>query len=481
MPHVDTPQSICRFGIARRDITPPVGMYHRMWGAATHERSTGVHRPLEAAAMIFAPLEAAGPGEELVLVALDHCLLRHREMQALLAEVCARAGVAEGQLYVCFSHTHGAGLIDPAREKLPGGELIAGYLRQLTQRIVEAVTEARAGLGAATITYASGRCHLAAQRDFWDEKAASFVCGFNPAASADDTVLVARVTGADGKLLASVVNFACHPTTLAWQNTLISPDFVGAMRETIERDTNAPCVFLQGASGDLGPREGFVGDVGVADRNGRQLAYAVLATLEAMPPPRSRFNYTGAVRSGATIGTWAHQPLPEEAVAQKTLWRFRTITVDVPYRADLPKRDEILTHRARWLAEEASAEKAGDALKARDAHAMVERADRELSRIAEKVGGPTLPVTMMLWKTGDAFWLAIEGEHYQNLQTELRQRFPGVPIVVITIANGTRPIYLPCASAYGKGIYQETIALLAPGCLEQVIEEAGRAIDAWLR
>ena len=42
--HVETPQSICRFGIAVGDITPPVGIYHRMWGAATHERAEGIHR-----------------------------------------------------------------------------------------------------------------------------------------------------------------------------------------------------------------------------------------------------------------------------------------------------------------------------------------------------------------------------------------------------------------------------------------------------
>ena len=43
---VNTPQSRCRVGIAGGDITPPVGIYHRMWGAATHDRATAVHRPL---------------------------------------------------------------------------------------------------------------------------------------------------------------------------------------------------------------------------------------------------------------------------------------------------------------------------------------------------------------------------------------------------------------------------------------------------
>src|SRR6202008_789756 len=103
-----------------------------------------------------------------------------------------------------------------------------------------------------------------------------------------------------------VVNYACHPTTLAWDNTLISPDFPGALREVVEQATGAPCVFLQGASGDLGPRQGFVGDTAVADRNGRQPGFAVLAALEALPPPASRFAYTGSVVSGATLGSWAH-------------------------------------------------------------------------------------------------------------------------------------------------------------------------------
>src|SRR5581483_9438600 len=107
-----------------------------------------------------------------------------------------------------------------------------------------------------------------------------FVCGFNPGGPVDDTVLVGRITGDDGRMIGTVVNYACDPTTLAWENTLISPDYVGAMREVVEQATGAPCQFLQGASGDIGPREGFVGDVAVADRNGRQLGYAALVALE---------------------------------------------------------------------------------------------------------------------------------------------------------------------------------------------------------
>src|SRR3954471_17107334 len=109
MPHVDFPQTFCQGAVARRDITPPVGIYHRMWGAATHDRSTGVHRPLTATAVVLRPLD--GDDDEQVVVALDHCLLWAREMNALLTAVSAQAGVAVDRLQMAFSHTHGAGLM----------------------------------------------------------------------------------------------------------------------------------------------------------------------------------------------------------------------------------------------------------------------------------------------------------------------------------------------------------------------------------
>ena len=59
---VNTPQSRCHFALAWADITPPVGIYHRMWGAAKHERATGVHRPLRATVAVFAPMERGESG-----------------------------------------------------------------------------------------------------------------------------------------------------------------------------------------------------------------------------------------------------------------------------------------------------------------------------------------------------------------------------------------------------------------------------------
>ncbi len=478
--HVTSPQSRCRFGIARCDITPPVGIYHRMWGAAAHDRATGIHRPLTATAMCFQALAGAAieGDDEQVLVALDHCLLWAGELQSLTAHVGQAARLDPRRLVVTFSHTHAAGLMGLERESLPGGELIRPYLDELARRVAEVVIEARRLAAPATLVYGVGRCPLAAHRDMWDEESRQFVCGFNPAGEADDTVLVVRATADDGRAMATVVNYACHPTTLAWDNTLISPDYPGAMRETIEQATGVPCVFLQGASGDLGPREGFVGDTAVADRNGRQLGYAALAALEALPPPGTRFEYAGPVVSGATIGTWAHRPLDEADSAANACWRQRRWTIRLPYRPGLPTREATLTERRQWQEREAAARTAGDDPQAAQCRSMVERLDRRLVRLAG-ISGEAFDLPLALWQIGPAVWLAVEGEPYSRLQTELRRRFPETPLVVSVLAGGGRPAYLPPRDLYDTGIYQETIAVLAPGALEGIIDAAARQIEGW--
>ena len=112
MTAVETPQSVCRVGIARADVTPPVGIYHRMWGAATHDRATGVHRPLLATALWVGPAEGES-GDPQLLLALDHCILDGTELirirekagevmravAALLSPGSGRAG-AEGAAVV---------------------------------------------------------------------------------------------------------------------------------------------------------------------------------------------------------------------------------------------------------------------------------------------------------------------------------------------------------------------------------------------
>ena len=253
---VRAPTSRLRLGHARADITPPVGIYHRMWGAARHDRPTGVHRPLLADVLALAPLadgsggggapaagapgDAAGGGRVLLRAHLDLVGLPRHRHGALVAAIAGAAGVPEEDVVVAYSHTHSAGWLTDDRLPLPGGELIPPFLETLAERLAGAAREAVAALAPVTVTYATGRSAVGAERDYWDEGRGHFVCGLNPDPARPDVpgggepdgepLVVARCTAEDGRTVATLVNYGCHPTTLAWENSLISPDFVGAMR-----------------------------------------------------------------------------------------------------------------------------------------------------------------------------------------------------------------------------------------------------------
>src|SRR6516225_8499872 len=127
MNRVDTPQTRCRAGAARGDITPPVGIYHRMWGAALHDKATSVHRPLLATLLWLEPASGDVALAQLI-VALDHCILDADEITRLRDAVGQAASIQPDQVHISLSHTHGSGWMSRSRAHFPGGELIGSYL-----------------------------------------------------------------------------------------------------------------------------------------------------------------------------------------------------------------------------------------------------------------------------------------------------------------------------------------------------------------
>jgi hypothetical protein len=461
-----------------------------MWGAAMHDRATGVHRPLEATLLWLEPIyarngQAGGHSKAesapAIIVSLDHCVLDTVEMEAIRNAIASAVDVPFESILVTLTHTHGSGWMSRTRSHLPGGEMLGPYLDKLADTLAQLAAEAQSRIQPVSVVYQHGRCDLARHRDYVDPVTGRFVCGFDPGGFSDDTLILASFVNDSGKRLATVVNYACHPTTLAWDNTLISPDWVGAMRETVERDAGGLCLFLQGASGDLGPYEGFVGDTEVADRNGRKVGYSALSTLATMPPPGTEYRYAGAVTSGTEIGTWKYEPAAESDSKSFAAFRWTDFIVELPYRHDLPTIDVTTSERAHWLEQEEAARQAGDEAKVRKCRAEVEQRTRQLTRLDALVPGPSYPLKLKIVLLGDAIWIFVPGELYQVFQRELRSRFAPHPVIVSTLTNDWQPGYIPPASKFGYGIYQEVIAATAAGDLEVLLEAVSRKLVSLIK
>jgi len=442
------PGAHARIGAARRDITPPVGIRARNWGAARTDLATGIHRPILVNALCIVEHDDTAR----FLVTLDLIGLHHGPDRMIRPRILAALGIEEDRLLLHCVHTHAGPSVDTDEAALDGGSLIADYIDAVVGGIIAACRSSRDAAQDCTITWGYGHCDLAGNRDL--PTPVRDLCGFNPALEADDTVAVGRIADSDGHVIAVLVNYACHATTLAWQNSLISSDYVGAARETVEQAVGGVCLFLQGASGELGPKRQYTGDVSIADANGRCLGYAALATLGAMPPPGHELNFTGTVESGAPLATWDSVVAefdPTEAFAR----------IDVPVQLKPEMSADEIAHRWPGI----------------DPIAAEERARRAQRLRVTYAGRGTAHHPVWLWRLGDGIIVAQPGEAYSLLQRELRRRHPNRVLLVMNLTNAPGAMYIPPAAAYDHDRYQVWQTLYDRGALEAIIGHADGAIS----
>src|SRR5262249_35643709 len=109
------PRSFChasfygRIGVARADITPPVGIYARTGGAGRQWLARSIHRALMLTAMTLAP---ATGGQPLVLVEADLGGWKSlHTCRNFLGRICQDLAVAPANLVFALSHTHSAPIL----------------------------------------------------------------------------------------------------------------------------------------------------------------------------------------------------------------------------------------------------------------------------------------------------------------------------------------------------------------------------------
>lgn len=431
-------------GVAQSDITPPIGISSNPWGKSTTAISTGVHRPLMAVALCI-----SGQSDRFI-VTLDLGWIGCHECDVVnfRGRVVKELGITLDDLLVNLSQTHKGPPMCVHEALREGKEFVPDFIEKVISTVIELCKKARTEVAIADITWAYGKCDLGTVRDL-PIGDTDFV-GYNPELTPDHTVAVGRITNLSGKHVATLVNYGCHPTSVGWDSSLISPDYIGRARELVEDSTGAPMLFLLGACGNVAPRRQYSGDVSVADRNGEMLGYSTLATLSRMLPPATELAFTEVIQSGSNLAGWEpravapnttvvatrvhavlkHKPLLDES-QMRELWTTMTAT------------EEFLESRIRKQFE---------------------------MRIDYVMPGGVVHHPVWFWQLGDALVIAHCGEAYLEMARELRRRHPEVVILFLDMTNGPGYIYVPTRSAYERNAYQSSQTLLAPGGFEDLLE-----------
>jgi len=391
-------------------------------------------------------MRANRDAEPLILISLDLGWWRRKEDEWFIrGHLIEHLNVDPARVIIALTHTHSGPSISLGDIDKPGGNVIRPYLQLLRDNIVRIVRDAARSAQPATLAWTYGRCRLAKNRDQFVPELGRFVQGYDERSPADPVLLVGRIVTDEGATLGTVVNYACHPTSIGWESRVISPDFVGSMRELVEANAGGLCMFLQGAAGEMAPRDQFSSDLEVADRNGRELGYAVLSALESMVPPGKRATHTMNLESGSTLGIWEHAADHVPSNVEATIHTVEVPLKQMPTVAEIEKKIELSDDRE-----------------------ILERLRRE-REVRHAVGQEdTTRFPIWLWAAGDTLFLGCPAEPYTLLQRHLRLHFLERAVCVINIANGWYG-YLPPRELYDKEVPTVHQTPFAKGSLEFLI------------
>jgi neutral ceramidase len=337
-------------GAARVAITPPLPVdvlgYVRRPVAPRR-----VHDPLMATGVLLRDGDAT-----VVIIAADLVNLTPAFAERVRKRVARAVGCRPDEVLLNSSHSHAAPW--PGATLKLGGEtddwtdIELGYWESIPDAFASvavqalvAAEEARVGGG---VGHAPG---LAVNRR---ERTADgrTILGWNPEGFIDDSVPTLRVDAIDGRPIATLVGFGCHPVVVGPEVPAIGSDFVGPLREQVEAlRGGGVAVFLQGAAGNVLPLEAFFDTTGPEVPFGRRLgleaAHAVAdAEPRAMEVERLPF---GSVTPISLYRRRAAAEQPRQALA--TVRRVVSLPLLEPpsvaeLEAELAEREADLAARA---------------------------------------------------------------------------------------------------------------------------------------
>ncbi len=225
----------------------------------------GIHDHLYARALIL-----SHGGTTLALLALDLVGMANSHIARIRRAAARRLGIPERSVLVACTHTHAS----PDLQGLWGG-VSAEYAAHLHRRAVLALVQAADSLREVTLRAATipvaGRT---VNRRGWSQT--------------DESLTVLQARDRRKNAVATLVNFAAHPTVTQEENLLISRDFPGVLVDRLEAELGGLAVFVNADQGDAHPNA--AGDFAAMSAYGEELAGDAVRALkkaEDLSPPLS--------------------------------------------------------------------------------------------------------------------------------------------------------------------------------------------------
>ena len=461
-------------GVARADITPPVGIAQMNWGSQTHIESVGV----DPAGMVATALVLSDGRHKFAMVDIDRLFVAG--LEDAIGRASEQTGIPKAHIRLAATHTHAGAMVSAAKGP-PGVDLTAHrdmierYRLQIVDKVAGAIVEANSNLRPAHAHGGRGTGTININRRVRARGDDPPAVGRNPGGFVDRELVVFRIDDAQGNPYAILANFQCHGTVLAYENKFISPDWVGMTRKVVEKAfPGATCLFFQGAAGNQGPIEGFTGDLAVPHRLGAILGHQIAALAMQIETVRREPAFEGFVESTAYQ---AKQHWRVKGPRDATL-RFASTLIDVPRRSYSAEEIEGMEKRlARAKKQLDQTGTAADGWKQRQAAVRVRRFADLLAKWKQPADPSPRQVEVEILRIGDLAIAAMPGEPFGEIGAAVKKASPFAYTMFCGYSDGVGGGYMPIASEYTFGGYEVERTLYGPGAAQKVIDGASGLFD----
>jgi hypothetical protein len=424
-----------RAGAVQITITPPIGVELAGYGPQLHRNAQDILDDLMAQALVL-----DDGATRLALVTCDLILLSEAMVGDIRAQVAERTNIPADHVMVSCIHSHTAPTAHPIFDwGMPDEEYIRYAARLMAGAVVAAVNR----LQPASLKLAQGQ-NTELQ---WNRTTGGTLT--------DPTVDALEVDAEDGKPLALLVHYACHPVMLG-PKAAFSADYPGALRRTLSKDyPGAVVLFANGACGDIDPWT-----------NKRAWGSASYAEVEQ----------TGASLAASVVDALkSAQPLANPKLGAKTG------TLVMPY--EIPSVDEIRQRIANYKAQADAL--AGQPEDFKDVVGEVQMPnfwlrfyqgllDRLLNNQQPKQATAEI---QMLRLSDDVALVGIPAEVYTEQGLAIRAASPYRHTLVVGYANGTFG-YTPPPDEFERKVYIAVFAFAVGGVPPYIADVAARVVDA---
>ena len=431
-----------RVGAAKVDITPkdgtPLGGYYRFRGSA------GVLDPLFAKTIVFEK-----DGAHAVIVVLDLSGTVRPVVEAARKAVQEQCGIEGDHVMISGTHTHtgpqqprGSLMDDLTKVNSPPG---VAYISALPDLIAQSVKEAKAKLVPAKASVAMGKAEgisfnrrvlrEGVKEAIWQPKKLNTATD-KPAGPVDPEVgvLAFHGAGADATPLASLLNFAMHPTSVGG-GVKISADYPGVFTKLVS-ERHGPSmisVFANGCCGNINHGDYITGRRRSTLELGTALADAATAVWPDLKP----------------LNTFAPRIRSELVTLERR--RFSD--------ADIAKAKDITT---RMFTESLGTVPMAEAV-----------------CIMETVSKQSVPLRVevqVIAFSDEAAIVSLPGEIFVELGLAIKKQSSFKHTFIAELANGSMG-YVPNREAYPQGNYEIVSARGEVGSGEKLVEVALKLLN----